>query len=201
MRSIWLGGFGLVLASSAIWAQTAANPTGAAVAKLEAAPPDAAAAIAKLEASVPPAKAADVHSIDAIMTAIYNVISGPAGTRDWNRFRSIMLPNARLTSSIVDEHGKHAVQQWNVEEFIAETQSVFATQPFYEEGLVNRVERFGNMAQVFTSYASRSEPAGQPFQRGINSMQLMYDGKRWWVVSILWDIERPGNALPKAMQR
>ena len=128
------------------------------------------------------------------------MISGPAGDRDWNRFKSLMLPNGRLTSSIVDEHGKHSVLQWSVDEFIAQTQPLFATQPFYEGALVNRVERFGNIAQVFTSYASRSEPSGKPFQRGINSMQLMYDGKRWWVLSILWDIERPGNALPRAMQ-
>ena len=84
-----------------------------------------------------------------------------------------MLPNARLTSSIVDEHGKHSVLQWSVDEFIAQTQPLFATQPFYEGALVNRVERFGNIAQVFTSYASRSEPGGKPFQRGINSMQCM----------------------------
>ncbi len=76
MRSICLAGLCLVMASSAIWAQSAANSTGAAVAKLEQAPPDAAAAIAKLEASVPTAKDSDVHSIDAIMVAIYYVISG-----------------------------------------------------------------------------------------------------------------------------
>jgi hypothetical protein len=201
MRVICLAGVSLLMASSTSWSQGAADSTGSAIAKLEEAPPDAAAAIAKLEASVPSAKEADVHSIDAIMVAIYDVISGPAGNRDWNRFRSLMLPNARLTSSIVDEHGKHAVQQWSVEEFITETQSVFTTQPFYEAGLVNRVQRFGNIAQVFTSYASRSERTAEPFQRGINSMQLMYDGTRWWVVSILWDVERPGNALPKAMRR
>jgi hypothetical protein len=86
MRSICLASLGLVIASSTIWAQSAADSTGAAVAKLEEAPPDAAAAIARLEASVPTAKEADVHSIDAIMVAIYDVISGPAGNRDWNRF-------------------------------------------------------------------------------------------------------------------
>jgi len=199
MRDFWLIGLLLALAGNVSWSQTTPDATAAAVARIEA-PPDPAAAIAQLQASVPPAKEADVHSIAAIMMAIYDVISGPAGDRDWNRFRSLMLPSGRLTSSIVDEHGKHAVLQWSVEEFIAQTQPLFATQPFYESGLVNRIQRFGNIAQVFTSYASRSGPKEKPFQRGINSMQLMYDGKRWWVLSILWDIERPGNALPKAMQ-
>ncbi len=64
---------------------------------------------------------------------------------------------------------------------------------------MNKVQRFGIVAQVFTSYASRSSPEAKPFQRGINSMQLVYDGKRGWVVSILWDIDRAGNALPRGM--
>jgi hypothetical protein len=200
MRRSSMIGLTLLWVSAAVWAQTPPVSTAAAVAKAEAAPADPAAAIARLESSVPQPKPSDVASVDAIMVAIYQSISGPAGDRTLDRFRSLMLPNARLTSSIVDEHGHASVKQWSVDEFVAEVRPVFATNAFYESALVNRVQRFGNMAQVFTSYASRSEPKGEPFQRGINSMQLMYDGKRWWVVSILWDIERPGNALPKAMQ-
>lgn len=174
------------------------DQTASALSQVESSPdPDA--AVAQLEASVPAPTPKDVRSIGALMIAIYDVISGPAGDRDWNRFRSLMLPQARLTESTVDEHGKHVVQLWSVDEFIATTKPLFAANPFYEHAIVNRVERFGNVAQVFTSYASRSEPSGTPFQRGINSMQLVYDGKRWWVLSILWDIDRPGNALPKAM--
>jgi hypothetical protein len=189
---------GLALAVSGFGGALAADKTSEAVAKVEN-EADPVADIARLEASVPQAKAADVRSIDAIMVAIYASISGPAGTREWNRFRSLMLPKGRLTQSIVDPEGRPAVRQWSVDEFIAETTPLFAAQPFYEKAIVNKVQRFGNIAQVFTSYASRSAPDAKPFQRGINSMQLVYDGKRWWVVSILWDIDRPGNALPKAM--
>jgi len=199
MRPSWIIAIPLLLASQTAWVQTPANSAATAVAKAETGPDDAA-VIAKLEASVPQPKPADVVSINAIMVAIYESISGPAGDRNLDRFRSLMLPSGRLTSSIVDEHGSHAVRQWSVDEFVAEVRPVFATNAFYEAALINRVERFGNMAQVFTSYASRTESHGKPFQRGINSMQLMYDGKRWWVVSILWDIDRPGNPLPKAMQ-
>jgi hypothetical protein len=186
----------LVLGASEVHANP--DQTASAVAQAESAL-DPEAEIATLEASVPAPKATDVRSIGAIMIAIYDVISGPAGERDWNRFRSLMLPQARLTESSVDEHGKHIVHLWSVDEFIATTKPLFAANPFYEHAIVNRVERFGNVAQVFTSYASRSEPSATPFQRGINSMQLVYDGKRWWVLSILWDIDRPGNALPKRM--
>ena len=192
----------VVLAAALACAGASAEPdqTGAAVAKVEAVA-DPAAEVARLEASAPPAKPEDVRSIDAIMAAIYESISGPAGDNDMSRFRSLMLPKGRLTESMVDEHGQTAIQQWSVDEFIADTQPIFTNQPFYETALVNEVRRYGNIAQVFSSYASRSAPEGKPFQRGVNSMQLMYDGKRWWVLSILWDIERPGNALPRVMDR
>ncbi len=177
----------------------ASDQTADAVAKVEA-KSDPAADIARLEASVPPPRPADVASVEALVAATYDSISGPAGKRDWNRVRSLMLPAARLTYSIVDDKGRHEMTAWSVAEFINATDQVFTTSPFFEASLVNRIERFGNIAQVFTSYASRSAQGAAPFQRGINSMQLAFDGKRWWIVSILWDIERPGNPLPQAMQ-
>ena len=188
----------LAVALACAGARAEPDKTGAAVAKVEAVA-DPAAEVARLEASVPPAKPEDVRSIDAMMIAIYESISGPAGNKDMTRFRSLMLPKGRLTESMVDEHGQTAIRQWSVDEFITDTQPIFTKQPFYETALVNKVQRYGNIAQVFSSYASHSAPDGKPFQRGINSMQLLYDGKRWWVLSILWDVERPGNALPKAM--
>jgi hypothetical protein len=196
----WLAAAALMLAwcGFAGVARAGTDKTGEAVAKVEE-QGNPAAGIAALEGAVPRPRQEDVRSIDAIMVAIYASISGPAGARDWERFRALMVPAGRLTESTVDAQGRTTVRQWSVEGFIAETTPLFARQPFYEKALVNKVQRFGNIAQVFTSYASRSAPNAKPFQRGINSMQLMYDGKRWWVLSILWDIDRPGNALPKAM--
>jgi hypothetical protein len=74
---------------------------------------------------------------------------------------------------------------------------VFRKEPFYESAIANRVQTFGNIAQVFSAYESRHAPGEKPFQRGINSIQMLNDGKRWWVLSILWDEERPDNPLPK----
>src|ERR1700753_1018944 len=93
------------------------DKTGAAVAKAEGVA-DPAAEVAALEASVPPANPADVRSIDALMVAMYQSISGPAGNKDMSRFRSLMLPKGRLTESIVDERGQTTVRQWSVDEFI-----------------------------------------------------------------------------------
>jgi hypothetical protein len=149
-----------------------------------------------LAAKVPAPRPEDVKSMDAILRAVYDVISGPAGERDWNRFRSIFLPQARFTQTMkTPDHGV-AIISWSVDEFIRDGREYFASQAFYENAIVNRPATFGNMAQVFSSYESRRAPGQKPFQRGINSIQLLNDGKRWWVVSILWDSERPDNPLP-----
>jgi hypothetical protein len=151
---------------------------------------------ADLAAKVPAARSEDVNSMSAILHAIYDVISGPAGGRDWNRFRSLFLPQARFTEVSTGPDGSKMVLTWNVDEFIRDAGEVFSKDPFYENGIVNRPQSFGNITQVFSSYQSRRSPTDKPFERGINSIQLLNDGKRWWVVSILWDTERAGNPLP-----
>jgi len=162
------------------------------VARSEAPKQDAAAQ--SLSSGVPPAKPGDVNSIDSTLAAVYNVISGPAGDRDWNRFRSLFIPGARLTSAQKNKDGSYFAE--DVEGYARGAGSYFKTHGFFENSIVNRVERFGNMAQVFSSYESRNAPNEKPFARGVNSIQLFYDGTRWWVVSILWDEEAPGNPLP-----
>ena len=151
---------------------------------------------ADLAAKVPLAKPEDVKSLDAIMRAVYEVISGPAGERDWKRFRSIFIPQARFTQVEKGPDGVTYVISWSVDEFVRDASGIFSKEGFYENGLVNDSQSFGNMTQVFSSYESRHAPGEKPFQRGINSMQLLNDGTRWWVISIAWDSERPDNPLP-----
>ena len=150
-----------------------------------------------LSARVPPAKPADVNSLDSILAAVYNIISGPPGDRDWNRFRSLFIPGARLTSAQKNKDGSFFLE--DVEGYAQGAGTYFKTHGFFENSIVNRVERFGNVAQVFSSYESRHAPNEKPFARGVNSIQLFNDGTRWWVVSILWDEETPANSLPQEL--
>ncbi len=147
-----------------------------------------------LSSRVPPAKPDDVNSLDSILKAVYDVISGPAGDRDWNRFRSLFVPEARLTSATRMDNGP--VRLFDVEGYARGAGGYFKTHAFYESAIANRVQKFGNIAQVFSSYASRTAPNEKPFARGVNSIQLFNDGSRWWVLSILWDEESPANPLP-----
>jgi hypothetical protein len=146
----------------------------------------------------PTANPSDVKSIDSILTALYAVISGPAGDRDWNRFRSLFAQNARLTSA-TKETADHPARLMSPDEYITLAGGYFKTNAFYEAAIVNKVDRFGNIAQVFSSYESRKAPSEKPFTRGINSIQLFYDQNRWYVLSILWDEESPANPLPANM--
>ncbi|HEY1679838.1 MAG TPA: hypothetical protein VGG04_19130 [Candidatus Sulfotelmatobacter sp.] len=154
---------------------------------------------ADLSAKVPAPKPEDVKSIDAIMAAAYAAISGPAGPRNWDRFRSLFLPQARFTQVGKNPDGSTFVISWNEEEFIRDASTIFSKDPFYENGIVNLPQSYGGMTQVFSSYESKRTPDGKPFERGINSFQVLNDGKRWWIVSIFWDSERPDNPLPAKM--
>jgi hypothetical protein len=154
---------------------------------------------ADLAAKVPAPKPDDVKSIEAVVRAAYASISGPAGPRDWDRFRSLFLPQARFTQVGKNPDGSPFIISWSEEEFIRDAGLIFSKDPFYENGLVNLPQSYGGMTQVFSSYESKRKPDGKPFERGVNSFQVLNDGKRWWIVSIFWDSERPDNPLPAKM--
>lgn len=154
---------------------------------------------AELAAKVPAPKPDDVKSIDAIIRAAYDSISGPAGARDWNRFRSLFLPQARFTEVGKEQDGAAFVISWGVDEFVRDAGAAFAQEGFYENGIVNKPDTYGGMTQVLSSYESRHAPGEKPFARGVNSFQVLNDGKRYWILSIFWDSERPDNPLPAAL--
>lgn len=152
-----------------------------------------------LAAKVPAPKADDVKSVDAIVRAAYDSISGPAGARDWDRFRSLFLPQARFTRVGKEKDGSTVIISWSVDDFVRDAGAAFAKEGFYENGLVNKPDTYGGMTHVLSSYESRHAPGEKPFARGVNSFQVLNDGKRYWIVSIFWDSERPDNPLPAAL--
>jgi hypothetical protein len=156
---------------------------------------------ADLAAKVPAPKPEDVKSIDGLMHAAYDAISGPAGPRDWNRFRSLFLPQARFTEVGKGPDGAVYIISWGVDEFVRDGSAVFAKEAFYENGIVNQPETFGGMTHVLSSYESHHAPGDKPFTRGVNSFQLLNDGKRFWIVSIFWDSERADNPLPAKLEK
>lgn len=149
-------------------------------------------------APAPSAASADVESIDAIVAAVYDVISGEAGAeRDWDRMRSLFHPSAaRLMSVGKNQAGEVGVRALTPNEYIEMAGPFFAKEPFFERELSRKSERFGHIAHVFSTYESVREPGGEPFDRGINSMQLLWDENRWWMLTIYWDSESEAQPLP-----
>jgi hypothetical protein len=149
--------------------------------------------------SPPPAAAADVRSMDAIMHAYYDVISGPAGNRDWNRFYSLFVPGGRMIQTSragSDSPPRTAVM--TPQEFAQKLGPYFAKNSFYEKEISSHsADTFGAITQLFSTYAVM-DAAGdaKPSARGIYSAQLFNDGKRWYIVTMYWDNEHPGNAIP-----
>jgi hypothetical protein len=143
---------------------------------------------------------ADVASEGAVIAALYDVLSGPAGQpRDWDRLRALFAPGARLMPTGVLADGAAQLRTLTVDEFVASSAPVLAFTGFYERELARRTERFGAVAHAFSTYESRRAPGdARPFQRGINSIQLWDDGRRWWIVTVLWATERPGAPIPPA---
>ena len=148
-----------------------------------------------------PADARDVESIDAIIAAAYDVISGPGDKkRDWDRERSLFYPRARIipTASVPGRNDVDLEPQLlDVEGYIARAEPLLQT-GFYEEEVARRTEQFGCIAHVWSTYESRHDPTDpEPFMRGINSIQLFNDGKRWWIVSIYWQHESALHSIPE----
>ena len=97
--------------------------------------------------------------------------------------------------------GSTFIISWSEEEFIRDATQVFAKDPFYENAIVNKPDSYGGMTQVLSSYESHRVLGDKPFERGVNSFQLLNDGRRWWIVSIFWDSERPDNPLPAKLAK
>ena len=150
--------------------------------------------------AAPAANPADVESIDAIMAAVYDVISGEAGeARDWDRFRSLFIAEARLIPTFIRRDGNHGYIVWSPDEYVEAAGAQLESNGFFEDEEHSIVETWAGIAHVFSSYNSyrtaADMEAGTTFSRGINSFQLMNDGERWWVVSIMWESETPNRPI------
>jgi hypothetical protein len=142
----------------------------------------------------------DVASIDSLIRALYQVISGPAGeARNWDRARTLFMKEVRMISVSPDKAGKPNVRMITFAEYVERVSPIVAKQGFYESEIRRSVREFGNVAQVFSSYEIRHNPGEEALVRGVNALQLYFDGQRWWIASIIWDTDRPGNPLPKEL--
>lgn len=146
-----------------------------------------------------PALPKDVQTIEGIIAALYDVISGPAHQkRNWDRMRTLFLPESRMIASARNQDGSYRKRVMSVEDYISTSGPLLEKNGFFEKEIGHKREEYGSIAHIFSSYESRRNSADEkPFMRGINSIQLFNDGSRWWIVTVLWLGESPDNPIPK----
>ena len=139
-------------------------------------------------------------TIDQLMTALYGSISGPPGGQDFELSRRLQHPDVRLVRTRLDEAGRPVALSFSGEEYEANAKALLAGVPFYEVETERRVVRFGNVAQVFSAYEARTAPEGGALiKRGMNMAHLYTDGRRWWLMHLIWDDEREGVEVPASV--
>lgn len=143
-------------------------------------------------------------SLDSILYNLYGAISGEKGeARDWELMKYLFHPDARLIPSGKNQEGNIGATFMTVQDYIDRAGPWLIENGFFEKEIHREVDTFGNITQVFSTYESfRSESDEAPFMRGINSIQLLNDGTRWWIINIYWMQESkespiPGRYLPK----
>ena len=137
----------------------------------------------------------DVKSVDGIISAVYAVISGePGQSRDWNRFRNLFKPETKLIPTRKNEAGELTIKAMSPEEYIELFSSRVST-GFYERELHRVTESYGTVTHVFSTYETKEKKEGPVTNRGINSIQLFHDGKRYYIITIFWCAETMGFPL------
>jgi hypothetical protein len=160
--------------------------------------PEQDAAVKHVNVAIIPANPEDVGTIDAIIRVSYEAISGGVGVpRQWARERTLNDPHSIFVSAEVDpKTGKTVIERTDDQEFADQSDALMVKEGFTERELGHVVHRFGNVATVVSSYEGKSELRGKVVDRGVNIFNLYFDGKRWWILSIVWDSERPDNPIP-----
>lgn len=139
----------------------------------------------------------DVKSVDSIISALYDVISGdPGQTRDWERFRNLFKPESRLIPTRKSENGELTVKALATGEYIQLFSSRISG-GFFEKELHRVAETYGSMTHLFSTYETKEKKDGPVTNRGINSIQIFYDGQRYFIINIFWCAESLGFALPE----
>ena len=142
---------------------------------------------------------AKVKTLDGTIKTLYHVISGEKGKeRNWKLFKYLFKPDAKLIASGRNNENIYNVRYMSTDDYIENAGPWLLKNGFFEKEIHRTVDTFGNLTHVFSSYESFVYHTDtKPFMRGINSIQLLNDGERWWIVNIYWAQESQEHIIPK----
>jgi hypothetical protein len=140
----------------------------------------------------------DVSTPGNILHALYDVISGPPGPRNWDRMKSLFHPKAVMAAIAPKSKGDNRLVVFSVDDYVHFSGPYLEKNGFFEHETHRKAEEFGDITQIFSTYESRHDLKDKdPFEKGINSFQLAKENGRWYVVSILWQGDDTGIKVPK----
>ena len=146
-------------------------------------------------------RAADVASVDGVVQAYYDVISGPAGaSRQWSRDRSLYIPALRFVATGFAKERPYA-RVMDHQAFVDGSDSAMVHDGFFEREIHRVTRAYGNIVQVFSTYEEHRTADGPVQGRGVNALQLFWDGTRWWVASAIWFEEDAAHPIPPELLR
>jgi len=139
----------------------------------------------------------DLARVQMQIDTLYALISGPQGERDWERFNALFLDHAILTQAYHRPDKSTVLMTLTPKEFATQSGQYLNENPFYESELTSRIDLYANLAHVWSTYESRTDPTAEPFSRGINSIQLLKNSDgAWKILAITWDSESSGIPIP-----
>lgn len=147
----------------------------------------------------PEADPADVESVDAVVEALYDTISGPEGEpRDWDRFRSLFHREARMMAvgRAPDRPEAAPLMVMTVDEYIQQSSRMLETVSFYESEIGRTEAAFRNMVQIMSAYEATRSPGEEPFMSGVNGIQLLDSGDRWMILNLYWQASDEAHPIP-----
>lgn len=139
----------------------------------------------------------DTQTLESTITTLYEVISGGPGIqRDWVRFKNLFKPESKLIPTRKDDQGNLGIKVISPDEYVELFTSRIPA-GFFERELTKKVEEYGTVAHVFSTYETKEKKEGPVTNRGINSIQLFKDKDRYYILNIFWCAESMGFELPE----
>ncbi len=139
----------------------------------------------------------DGVTIDSAIAALYDVISGPPGPRDWDRFKGLFAEDARLAATGMTRAGERRMRTMTPDGYIEGSGAFLEENGFFEIEIARTVDHFGDIAHAFSTYEARREKDGEVIMRGINSIQLVHTDEGWRILTVFWTQERDDQPIPE----
>ena len=140
----------------------------------------------------------DVSTIDGMVRAYYEVVSGPAEKkREWGRDRTLYIPDIRFLIFREDKDGRTSIRTLTHQEFVDESEAAMAGKAFYEHEVHRIAHRAGDVVHVLSTAEQKYSPDGPVEGRSIDSLEMYWDGSRWWITNAnIWEVETKAHPLP-----